>query len=117
MTVNKLKGEFKLSIANKEYKARLNIDAIMRIEEATGKSVILLAQEMGMNQGITVSQILIVLYNGLRGGGNDVSESDVKKLIGESYLESITAVAQLLTKTLTGHSEEETDEGKLAKVE
>ena len=117
MTVNKLKGEHKLTLAGKEYKARLNIDAIMRIEEATGKSVILLAQEMGMNQGITVSQILIVLYNGLRGGGNDVSEADVKNIIGESYLESITAVAQLLTKTLTGHSEEETDEGKLQKVE
>ena len=77
MTVNKLKGEHKLTLAGKEYKARL-----------------------------------IVLYNGLRGGGNDVSEADVKNIIGESYLESITAVAQLLTKTLTGHSEEETDEGK-----
>lgn len=117
MTTNKLKGEYKLTLAGKDYKARLNIDAIMRVEEATGKSVILLAQEMGMNQGITVSQILIVLYNGLRGGGNDFSEADVKKLIGESYLESITAVAQLLTQTLTGHSEEETDEGKQEQVE
>jgi len=117
MTVNKLKGEYELTLAGKQYKARLNIDAIMRIEETTGKSVILLAQEMGMNQGITVSQILIVLYNGLRGGGNDVSEADVKQMIGESYLESITAVAQLLTKTLTGNSEEETDEGKLQKAE
>ena len=38
-------------------------------------------------------------------------------MIGESYLESITAVAQLLTTTLTGNSEEETDEGKPEKVE
>ena len=117
MTANKLRGEILVTLAGKEYKARLNIDAIMRIEDATSRSIIKLAQDMSMNEGITVSQVLVVLYNGLRGGGNDVSELDVKNIIGESYLESITAVAQLLTTTLTGNSEEETDEGKLEKVE
>ena len=117
MTVNKLKGEHKLTLAAKEYKARINIDAIIRIEEPTSRSNIKITQEIIMNEGITVSQVLVVLYNGLRGGGNDVSEFDVKNMIGESYLESITAVAQLLTTTLTGNSEEETDEGKLEKVE
>jgi hypothetical protein len=56
-----LKGEFLLTIAGKDYKARLNIDAIMRIEQACGKSVIKLAQDMSMNQGILVSDILVVL--------------------------------------------------------
>tara|TARA_Y100000004_G_scaffold185061_1_gene234762 strand:+ start:1196 stop:1549 length:354 start_codon:yes stop_codon:yes gene_type:complete len=117
MTTNKLKGEYKLTLAGKDYKARLNIDAIMRIEAATNKSVIQLAQDMGTNQGITISQILVVLTNALRGGGNDLSEADVKNIIAEGYMEAVTSVAQILTKTLTGHSEEETEQGKQEQVE
>jgi hypothetical protein len=112
-----LKGEFLLTIAGKDYKARLNIDAIMRIEQACGKSVIKLAQDMSMNQGILVSDILVVLYNGLRGGGNDLNEIQVKNIIGDSYIESLTAVANLLSYSLAGNSDEETEGSPEKKTE
>ena len=112
MTVNKLKGEILLNLAGKEYKARL----IMQIEDACNCGILKLATRMSEGD-IRMSEIVAVLLPALRGGGNDLSQNDILKIVGESgIVQSTTAVANLLTKTLTDDSEEETDEGKLEEV-
>tara|TARA_R100000426_G_C4764530_1_gene88493 strand:- start:54 stop:407 length:354 start_codon:yes stop_codon:yes gene_type:complete len=116
MTVNKLKGEILLNLAGKEYKARLTMNAIMQIEDACNCGILKLATRMSEGD-IRMSEIVAVLLPALRGGGNDLSQNDIIKIVGKSgIVQSTTAVANLLTKTLTDDSEEETDEGKLEEV-
>ena len=112
---NKLKGEITLKLGEKDYKARLTIDAIMQIEDACGCGIIKLATKMG-EADIRMSEIVNVLTPTLRGGGNDVQQKDVLKIIEDVGIVKATyTVANLLTKSLTDDSEEETDEGKLHK--
>lgn len=114
---NKLKGEVTLNLANKEYKARLTIDAIMQIEDACNCGIIKLATRMG-EADIRMSEILNVLTPALRGGGNDFQQKDVIKIVQEAGIVKATAaVANLLAQSLTDDSEEETDEGKQEQVE
>jgi len=114
---NKLKGEVTLNLANKEYKARLTIDAIMQIEDACNCGIIKLATRMG-EADIRMSEILNVLTPALRGGGNDFQKKDVIKIVQEAGIVKATAaVANLLAQSLTDDSEEETDEGKQEQVE
>ncbi len=109
---NKLKGEVTLNLANKDYKARLTIDAIMQIEDACGCGIIKLATKMS-DGDIRMSEIIQVLLPALRGGGNDFQHTDIINLVQETgIVKSTTAVASLLAKTLTDDSEEATDEGK-----
>jgi len=114
---NKLKGELTLRLANKDYKARLTINAIMQIEDSCNMGIIKLAQNMSEGD-IRLSHIIAVLLPALRGGGNDLQEPDVIKIVQDAGIVKATAaVANLLAKSLTDDSEEETDEGKQEKVE
>ena len=55
-----------------------------------------------------MSTIILVLTKGLRGGGNDVQETETKKIIEEAgIIESTRAVAEMLTLSLTTDSDEE----------
>ena len=110
---NPLKGEITLNLGKKDYKARLTIDSIMQIEDACGCGIIKLAAKMG-EADIRMSEIVNVLTPALRGGGNDLQQKDVIKIIEDvGIVKATAAVANLLTKSLTDDSEEETDEGKL----
>jgi len=109
---NKLKGETTLNLANKEYKARLTINAIMQIEDACNMGVIKLAQNMSEGD-IRLTHIISVLLPALRGGGNDLQEHDVINIVQNAgIVKATTAVANLLAQSLTDDSTEETDEGK-----
>ena len=109
---NKLKGEVNIQLAGNDYKCRLTIDAIMQIEDSCNCGIIKLATKMG-EADIRMSEIINVLIPALRGGGNDLQRKDVLKLVQEAgIIKATTAVANLLAKTLTDDSKEETDEGK-----
>ncbi len=113
---NPLKGEITLDLAGKEYKARLTMNAIMQIEDACGCGIIKLATKMS-EADIRMSEIISVLLPALRGGGNDLQHNDVLNIVEKAgIVKATSAVANLLAKTLTDDSEEETDEGKLEKV-
>ncbi len=109
---NPLKGETQVDLAGDSYKARLTIDAIMRLEEATGVGVIRMANQMG-DADISMSHIVHVLHQGLRGGGNDLTLNDVKKLVGSSgVLQAAQACGAILTAALSDQSDEGSDEKK-----
>jgi hypothetical protein len=109
---NKLKGETTLNLANKEYKARLTIDAIIQIEDACDCGIIKLATKMG-EADIRMSEVIHVLLPALRGGGNDFQRKDVVKIVQDAGIVKATAaVANLIAQSLTDDSEEEADEGK-----
>tara|TARA_R100000773_G_C4221020_1_gene119854 strand:+ start:3513 stop:3848 length:336 start_codon:yes stop_codon:yes gene_type:complete len=109
-----MKGQVNLELGGKTYTARLTVDSIMAIETATNQGIIKLAQSMSEGD-LRMQDLLQILYLGLRNGGNDYTEIEVKKIIQDCGMVATTqAVATLLTKTLTVDSEEDT-EGKSKK--
>ena len=101
------KGIHRVNLASKEYKTRLTLDSIVEIEQETGTGIIKLCQKMA-DSDISMSTIILVLTKGLRGGGNDVQETETKKIIEEAgIIESTRAVAEMLTLSLTTDSDEE----------
>lgn len=111
--VNKLKGEILVELAGKQFKGRLTVDSIIKIEDAVDMGIIKLAQKMA-DGDVRMSQVIAVLTPALRGGGNDLQPNDVVKLVEETGLvKSMKAVAELLAMSLTDNSDEkEVKEGK-----
>ncbi len=104
---NPLKGEIKLSLNKKEYKARLTIDALMQIEDALGQGIIKLAQRMSEGD-VRIRDLVTVLLPALRGGGNDLQQTEVNKIVQDAgIVESTKVVATLLATTLSDDSGEE----------
>lgn len=107
---NPMKGQIKLKLGDKEYNARLTIDAIMQIEDAVGFGIIKLATKMA-DADITMSHVVTVLLHALRGGGKDFQASDIKKIVQKTgIVESTSAVATLIAQSLS--SDDEQEEGK-----
>ena len=104
---NPLKGEIDLVLGTKTYKARLTVDAIINIEESVGCGIIKLASKMSEGD-ISISDMKAVLLPALRGGGNDLDEKDVSKIIqNEGIIGCTTAVANLITSVLSTGGEED----------
>ena len=104
---NPLKGEIKLSLNKKEYKARLTIDALMQIEDALGQGIIKVAQRMGEGD-VRIRDLVTVLLPALRGGGNDLQQTQINKIVQDAgIVESTKVVATLLATTLSDDSGEE----------
>ena len=113
---NPLKVEIEIDLGGKAYKTRLTVDSIMKIEDELDCGIIKLATKMA-EADIRMSHIIAVLHPALRGGGNNLERKDVIKLVTDTgIVKSTTAVATLLTQTLTD-SESDDDEGKPEKVE
>ena len=92
---NPLKGEIKLSLNKKEYKARLTIDALMQIEDALGQVIIKVAQRMGEGD-VRIRDLVTVLLPALRGGGNDLQQTEINKIVQDAgIVESTKVVATL----------------------
>ncbi len=101
MSINPLKAEKILNFPNNvEYKTRMSLDTIMKIEEKLGTSLIQVANKLSQG-GILLTEIVIILTYAIRAGGNDVKENDIKELVSEiGYVESIKVTGQLLTNAL-----------------
>mgnify|MGYP003147944899 FL=1 len=107
---NPMKGQIKVKLGDKEYNARLTIDAIMQIEDAVGCGIIKLATKMA-DADIRMSDVVTVLLYALRGGGKDFQESDIKKIVQNTgIVESTAAMSTLIAQSLSSDSEEK--EGK-----
>lgn len=107
---NPLKGEVDITLGDTTYKTRLNIDSLVKVETELGCGIIQLAQKISVAD-IKIKELAVVLRYALRGGGNDVDNKQVFKLIEDNGIVAISAVvAGLITKTLSDPKEE--SEGK-----
>ena len=114
---NPLKAQIDIRLAGTDYKARLTIDAIIQIEEKVGCGIIKLATRMG-DADIRMVDLLSVLTPALRGGGNNIQEKEVKKIISEvGIVATAKAVAELLAASLQPPEEEGEEEGEKKKEE
>ena len=112
---NPLKAQVDIKLGDTDYKARLTIDAIIQIEEKVGCGIIKLATRMG-DADIRMVDLLSVLTPALRGGGNNIQEKEVKKIISEiGIVATAQAVAELLTASLQPPKEEGDEEEEAQK--
>ncbi len=103
---NPLKGEMMITLGETEYKARLTVDAIVKIETTLDKGILLITQRLG-EADVRVSELRTILLHALRGGGKDLQEKDVDKIIAETGIVGCCkAVAELLTASLVSENEQ-----------
>lgn len=109
---NPLKAQVDINLGGTDYKARLTIDAIMQIEEKLNCGILKLITRIA-DSDVRMTDLISVLTPALRGGGNDVSEKDVKKIVGDSgIIDTTKCVAELLAKSLQSEDTEEVEKKK-----
>ena len=99
---NPFKGELEVSLGNQKYKTKLTIDACIRIESALNTSLVKLATKLTEGD-LTISDIANIVTPAIRGGGNNLSHSEVTKIIFENgMVEGLRVCGEILTNVLTG---------------
>jgi hypothetical protein len=107
---NTIRGELDIELNNSTYKTKLNLNSIMVLERNLGRSLIKVTQSLSTGD-LQLTELLQVLQTALKGGGNDLSDADVKQIVWEAgYVNALSAVGEILTNTLTG--DDELNEGK-----
>ena len=110
MSINKLRAEKLVQFNDKEYKARMNLDTIIRIEQALGFSILKLGNKLAQTD-ITMTEMISVITLALRAGGNNLQDKEVKVLISEiGLIESIKMTGELVSLAL--NVDDDTDEEK-----
>ena len=95
-----------IKLGKKEFKARVTLDTIMRIETAPGKGVVKIAYGL-QEADISMSDILQILTPVIRAGGNDVNEKDIGQAVFDAGLtEGIRVAAEIIALTLNSSEEE-----------
>tara|TARA_R110000824_G_scaffold68277_2_gene176772 strand:+ start:292 stop:585 length:294 start_codon:yes stop_codon:yes gene_type:complete len=90
----------------------MSLDTCIRIEQTLGIGIIKLGNLLA-NTDITLTQIIQVITLAIRGGGNDVKEKDIKKLISDiGLIEAIKITGELVALALNVDDNTETDDEK-----
>lgn len=109
---NPKRGECEISLAGQTFQTKLNLDSIMRIETATQRSFLKLANELS-EADFQMSHIVFILQTAIKGGGSNMGDAEMKRLIWDAGIaEAITAVGVIMARVITGGEEQEgNDEG------
>lgn len=106
---NPMKGEMTIELAGESHNCRLNVDALIKIETALDMGILKITQRLS-DADVRLNDLTVVLLHALRGGGNDVTDRDVKSMIQNSGIVAATSqVANLLVATLTDPNAEESE--------
>lgn len=88
-------------------KARLTIDALIRIENSNACSVVQTAQKLSEGK-CTITEVVNVIQPALKGGGNNVDHKDVSKMVWEAGLiDGMRVAGEILTVALNSGLEDE----------
>lgn len=111
---NPLKGETQITLGNEDYTCRLTIDSLIKVEEEIGMGIIKLVAKLSNEMDMPIKHQLSILYHALRGGGNDLTQKQVKELVTKNGLIKTTQVILLmLTETLNDEDDgEKKEEGE-----
>ena len=104
---NPFRGEKEVKLENKTYKTRLTVDSLIRLEQTTGQSLIKLTQRLSEGS-LTLSDIASIITTAIRGGGADIKEDEVIKIIYQSGVaDGIRVCGELLANVLAGGQEDD----------
>ena len=104
---NQYKGEIKGKLGDKERTFRLTFESIVNIEERTGKSIMVVAQELSSNK-FSFKTILIVLHEALQGAGGKFVQSAVGDMLMQTgMIKGAVLCSEVLMTLFTGEKLEE----------
>ena len=111
---NPLKGETQITLGNEDFTCRLTIDSLIKVEEEIGMGIIKLVAKLSNEMDMPIKHQLSILYHALRGGGNDLTQKQVKELVTKNGLIKTTQVILImLTETLNDEDDgEKKEEGE-----
>ena len=91
MKTNSLKAEKILKFGEKEYKARIVLDTVKRIEEHFEKSIFKIGTLLTTGDMMTkdVEMFLTIV---IRAGGNDINQSDIERHINNNDINLVDAM-------------------------
>lgn len=103
---NPKRGELEIVLGEKKYKAKVTLDAVIRIEQSCGMGVVKIAQALSEGE-LTTSQMVAILTPPIRGGGNDINEKEVgQSLWGAGLAEGMKAIGEILATILSSGDDE-----------
>ena len=109
---NPLKGETQITLGSEDYTCRLTIDSLMKIEDEIGMGIIKLISRLSSEMDMPIKHQLSILYHALRGGGNDLTQKQVKDLVTKNgLLKTTQTILVMLTSTLNDEENEKKEEG------
>ena len=98
---NPFRGELQVKLGDKTYKTRMTVDGCMQAEAGCGTSLVRIATRLSEGD-LTVMDISNVLTPALKGGGNDVDQTKVAKIVYEAGLaEGMRVCGEILANVLT----------------
>lgn len=110
---NPLRGELKIVLNNTEFKTKLTLDTIFRIEESISSNSIVEAATNLANGFMPSRDIFLILSTAIRAGGTDMSDNEIKKHIwAHGIVGSMSVVGEILANALTAGLGEDELEGK-----
>jgi len=108
MSINPIKAEKLLNFPNDvSYKAKMSLDTMIRIENALGSSLLKLGNRLAGGD-LTLTECISILTLGIRAGGNDVKDSDIKSLVDQiGIIECIKLTGELIALGLNASDSSE----------
>ena len=104
--INAARGEIAATINGKRYKLVLTLGALAELEAALGENIIQLADRFAKRQ-IGASDIVHILAAGLRGGGAEISEEEVRAMqFPRGAAEALEIASRLLSAAFAGEEDE-----------
>lgn len=106
---NPMKGEMTIELGGEQYACRLTVDSLIKIETELNQGILAITQRIS-DADVRLNDLSVILYHALRGGGKDVSQTDVRKIISSTgIIPCTTAVANLLVSVLSDPDAEESE--------
>jgi|TARA_R110002012_G_scaffold302107_1_gene502821 hypothetical protein len=106
---NQYKGEIKGKLGDKERTFRLTFESIVNIENKTGKSIMVVAQELATNK-FSFQTVLIVLHEALQGAGGKYVQSAVGDMIMQTNLVNSAVLCGNVLSTIFVDNNKEKEE-------
>ena len=113
MSVNPIRAELLLTFKNgEEYKARMSLDTVMRIEQKFKTTILKLGKKL-QESDLQLIELISIVTLALRSGGNDFDEKKVTDLCAsQSYVANLTMVGELIALALDAESDNVSNEKK-----
>ncbi len=98
-THNKYAGEVKATLGEKERVFKLTFERLVHLEDATGKSVMVLSRSI-TSQTFKTMDIVEIIYQGLLGAGGKFEKKAVGKMVLDDGLIASAGIASNILATL-----------------
>jgi hypothetical protein len=103
---NPKRGELQVKLGSQNWKARVTMDGLARIEAACGCGVLKVLQKLS-DGDLTTTEMCAVLLPIVRAGGNDIQLKDIHAAVWEGGLaEAMKTVGEILATSLSGGQDE-----------